>query len=223
MWVERAAILSNVSDIQLGVKLQHLKYNDEVRYVDISTYKSLLELGKITTSPPSCFSWSDAPIRADKDFQFDDMTQLIEYYKKNIPERDSWDKYFMDKAVHASTRATCLRLSVGAVLVRGKRDIVTGYNGSAEGEPHCTEVGCLIYAGSCKRTTHAEMNIIDFCAKKGIPMEGTVLYVTHYPCPDCMQHIANSGVVEVVYKHFYKHKFNNNFSKRLKIRQFNEK
>jgi dCMP deaminase len=139
-----------------------------------------------------------------------------------MSKRSSWDQYFMEKAEHAATRATCERLSVGAVLVRGKRDIVTGYNGSGEGEPHCIDpgVGCLMYKGSCKRTIHAEMNVVDYCAKKGIPMEGASIYVTHYPCPICMQHIAHVGIVEVVYKNFYKHQFINTFGKKLLIRQF---
>ena len=135
-------------------------------------------------------------------------------------KRSSWDQYFMEKAIHASTRSTCNRLHVGAVLVRGKRDIITGYNGSMPGEPHCTDVGCLMVKGSCKRTIHAEMNVIDYCARVGIPTKGTTLFVTHYPCANCMQHIVNAGIAEVVYKEFYAHKFDNNFSSKLHLRLF---
>lgn len=143
------------------------------------------------------------------------------YLFKPFPiKRPSWDESFMTKAVVASKRATCNRLSVGAVLVRGKRVVAEGYNGSRHGQPHCHDVGCLIHNNRCVRTIHAERNVIDMCARYGIPTEGASLYVTHYPCPDCMQAIANAGIIEVIYMHYYKHKFDNDFHEGMKIRQY---
>lgn len=147
----------------------------------------------------------------------EDTTYLFEGFPIRRP---SWDESFMSKAVLASKRATCNRLNVGAVLVRGKRAIAEGYNGSRHGQPHCHDVGCLIHNNRCVRTIHAERNVIDMCARYGIPTEGTTLYVTHYPCPDCMQAIANAGITEVVYMHHYKHKFNNDFHEGMNIRQY---
>lgn len=143
-------------------------------------------------------------------------------------KRMSYDTYFMKKAELAAEMATCCRLSVGAVLVKKDTneqliDVMTGWNGSLPGHAHCTDegVGCLIHEGGCKRTVHAEMNVIDRCARFGVPTEGGILYVTHYPCPSCMQHIVNVGIKEIVYRDFYNHRFENNFHEGILIRQYN--
>ncbi len=114
-------------------------------------------------------------------------------------DRMSWDEYFMSIAELASKRATCTRKSVGAVLVRDKRIIATGYNGSPPGQPHCIDAGCLMVDGHCIRTIHAEENAIVFCARAGIPTENSVLYITSSPCQHCAKVIIASGIKEVVY------------------------
>ena len=80
---------------------------------------------------------------------------------------NKWHKYFMDIAEKASSLASCDRLKVGAVLVRDKRIIATGYNGSIAGEPHCDNAGHLMIEGHCKRTIHAEVNALLECARLG--------------------------------------------------------
>lgn len=140
--------------------------------------------------------------------------------KTKKQERPRWDDIFMDVAIRMSKRSTCNRLAVGAVLVQDNRTIMQGYNGSLPGHEHCNDVGCLIHEGGCKRTVHAEQNVINFCARKGIPMDGTTLYVTHYPCPDCMKAINSVGIKEVVYGEHYEHRYENPFHEGLNIRQY---
>ena len=136
--------------------------------------------------------------------------------------RPSWDTIFMTQARNIAERSTCTRLSVGAVLVKDNKPLMQGYNGSLPGHDHCTDVGCLMYEGSCKRTIHAERNVIDSCASFGIPMKGATLYVTHYPCPDCMRSIANVGVTRIVYGEMYAHKYTNNFHEGILIEAYKE-
>ncbi len=118
--------------------------------------------------------------------------------------RVSWDRYFMNLAVQAATRATCPRKHVGAVIVRDRAILATGYNGSLPGLPHCTEVGCLMENGHCIRTVHAEANAILQAARHGTGIESATIYVTASPCWDCFKLIANAGVVRVVYGEFYR-------------------
>jgi len=87
-------------------------------------------------------------------------------------ERIPWDQYFMLQALVISTRSTCNRLSVGATLVRDKRIIAAGYNGSVSGDDHCLDEGCYLVDGHCVRTIHAEMNAILQCAKFGEATDG---------------------------------------------------
>lgn len=95
-------------------------------------------------------------------------------------------------------RSTCSMRKVGAVLVRDKRVLATGYNGSLPGDVHCDEVGCLIEDGRCARTIHAEQNIVLQCAKYGISMDGTTMYSTHRPCLKCAKLIAGTGIQEII-------------------------
>ncbi len=118
--------------------------------------------------------------------------------------RVSWDRYFMNLAVEASTRSTCPRKSVGAVVVRDKAVLATGYNGSIRGLPHCTEVGCLMEGGHCVRTVHAEANAILQAARHGVRIDGADVYVTSSPCWDCFKLIANAGIMRVLYGEFYR-------------------
>lgn len=117
--------------------------------------------------------------------------------------RPTWDEYFMQKAVHAATRATCPRLSVGCVIVRDKHTLVDGYNGAAEGLPHCIDVGCLMDGGHCVRSEHAERNAINQAAREGINVQGATCYVTHFPCTRCANMLINVRIARVVYLYDY--------------------
>lgn len=121
-------------------------------------------------------------------------------------KRKSWDRYFMDIARLVSERSTCLRRRVGAVLVRDKRVLCTGYNGAARGLPHCDEAGCLrdklgIPAAErieiC-RGIHAEQNALVQAAMFGINVSGAMLYCTHSPCVTCTKMLINAGITEFV-------------------------
>ena len=118
--------------------------------------------------------------------------------------RVSWDRYFMNLAVQAATRSTCPRKAVGAVIVRDRAVLATGYNGSIRGLPHCTDVGCLMVNGHCVRTVHAEANAILQAAKHGVRLEGAEIYVTASPCWDCFKLVANAGINRVLYGEFYR-------------------
>ncbi|MGZ6069638.1 MAG: deoxycytidylate deaminase, partial [Myxococcaceae bacterium] len=118
--------------------------------------------------------------------------------------RSSWDQYFMDIARQVATRATCDRKHVGAVLVRDRTILSTGYNGSIRGMPHCDEVGHLMENGHCVATVHAEANAILQAAKNGIRIDGATLYTTASPCWPCFKLVANSGCVRIVYGEFYR-------------------
>lgn len=125
--------------------------------------------------------------------------------------RPPWDDYFMEIAHVVAKRSTCLRRRVGAVLVRDKHILATGYNGAPAGLPHCFEVGCLreelgVPPGErhelC-RGLHAEQNAIIQAALHGITTKGSILYVTCQPCVVCAKMIINAGVVRVVYQGDY--------------------
>lgn len=136
-----------------------------------------------------------------------------------MDNRSSWDRYFMTMAMLASERATCDRLSVGCVLVKDNRIIATGYNGSISSHDHCDDVGHLMYAGGCKRTIHAEQNALLQCAKYGTSTQGATAYVTHHPCPYCMQSMNQAGIKKIVYTHHYLHRFDNNFDEGMEVVQ----
>jgi len=118
------------------------------------------------------------------------------------PTRDEW---LMRLAVVVSTRGTCERASVGAVIAREGRVISTGYVGAPSGLPHCLSVGCEIGAdGGCTRTVHAEANAIAFAARFGTSTDRSELYCTHSPCLACAKLIVNAGVERVVFEHPYR-------------------
>ena len=110
----------------------------------------------------------------------------------------------MDIAAQVATRATCDRKHVGAVVVRDRTILSTGYNGSIRGMPHCDEVGHLMENGHCVATVHAEANAILQAAKNGVRIDGATLYTTASPCWPCFKLIANSGCVRIVYGEFYR-------------------
>ena len=118
--------------------------------------------------------------------------------------RLDWDSYFMSIARQVSTRSTCDRKSVGAVIVKDRNILATGYNGSISGMPHCDEVGHMMDNGHCIATIHAEANAILQAAKYGTSIDGGDMYVTASPCWNCFKLIANSGIKRIFYGEFYR-------------------
>ncbi len=118
--------------------------------------------------------------------------------------RASWDEYFMNIATEVASRATCDRKHVGAVVVRDKSILATGYNGSVRGLGHCDDDGHLMEDGHCVRTVHAEANAIVQAARNGMRIEGASIYVTASPCWGCFRLIANAGIVRIVFGEFYR-------------------
>lgn len=110
----------------------------------------------------------------------------------------------MNIAIEVATRSTCDRKNVGAVIVREKTILSTGYNGSIKGLPHCDEVGCEMIDGHCVRTTHAEANAIVQAAKNGVRIDRAEIYVTASPCYNCFKFIANAGIKKIYYNEFYR-------------------
>jgi dCMP deaminase len=117
--------------------------------------------------------------------------------------RPSWDDYFMGIALQVARRSTCDRARVGAIIVKDRRILTTGYNGSPAGLPHCDEIGHLMVAGHCVRTLHAEQNAIIQAALHGVGVAGGTMYVTHQPCLTCAKMIINAGIRRVVYGGHY--------------------
>ena len=119
-------------------------------------------------------------------------------------QRVGWDRYFMNIARQAATRSTCDRKSVGAVIVRDKTILSTGYNGSIRGMPHCDEVGHDLENGHCVATIHAEANAIIQAARNGVNISGAEIYTTASPCWNCFKLIANAGIRRIYYGEFYR-------------------
>jgi dCMP deaminase len=130
-------------------------------------------------------------------------------------ERASWDEYFMAIARQVATRSTCDRKHVGAVIVRDRMILTTGYNGSIRGLPHCDDVGHLMEDGHCVRTTHAEANALIQAARNGVGVEGAGIYVTASPCFGCFKLIANAGLKRIVFGEFYRDERIFDFSRQL--------
>ncbi len=118
--------------------------------------------------------------------------------------RADWHTYFMRIARVVATRSTCDRKHVGAVIVRDRTILSTGYNGSIRGLPHCDEVGHLMENGHCVRTVHAEANAIVQAARNGVRIEGAEIYVTASPCWHCFKLLANAGIRRIYYGEFYR-------------------
>ena len=132
--------------------------------------------------------------------------------EEHIKRRPSWDEYFMQMCDTVSTRATCSRRSVGAVIVKEKHILATGYNGAPRGIENCLDRGnCLreemkVRSGErhelC-RGSHAEQNAITQAAYHGIKIEGSTLYCTFMPCIICTKMIINAGIKRLVFKNYY--------------------
>ena len=115
--------------------------------------------------------------------------------------RPSWDEYFMKMANDVATRTTCLRRGVGAVIVKDRRILATGYNGVPTGLTHCSETGCL--REQICRGLHAEQNAIIQAARYGINIAGATIYVNTQPCVVCAKMLINAGITEIVYQNPY--------------------
>lgn len=121
-----------------------------------------------------------------------------------MSDRVDWHTYFMNIARQVSTRSTCPRKRVGAVIARDRTILSTGYNGSIRGLPHCEDVGCVIEEGHCIATVHAEANAIIHAARNGVAIAGSELYTTASPCYPCFKLMANAGIERVYYGEFYR-------------------
>ena len=120
------------------------------------------------------------------------------------PKRDDWHTYFMKIATQVGSRSTCDRKHVGAVIVRDKTILSTGYNGSVRGLPHCDESGHDMEDGHCVRTVHAEANAIVQAAKNGVAIDSAEIYITASPCWNCFKLIANAGIKTIYFGEFYR-------------------
>ena len=125
--------------------------------------------------------------------------------------RPSWPEYFMAITKMVAKRSTCLRREVGAIMVKDKRILATGYNGVPVGLKHCEEVGCLRENASIPsgirhelcRGIHAEQNVIIQAACHGIPTKAAILYCTNKPCVICSKMIINAGIKKIYYAEGY--------------------
>lgn len=131
--------------------------------------------------------------------------------KADSGNRPPWDTYFMDIARVVARRSTCLRRQVGAIVVKERRVLTTGYNGAPAGLKHCLEIGCErerlgVPSGErhelC-RGLHAEQNAIIQAAVHGVSIRGGILYSTAYPCSLCAKMLVNAGIQRVVYSGSY--------------------
>jgi len=146
--------------------------------------------------------------------------------------RPGWDEYFLEIAGLVSRRSTCLRRAVGAVLVKDRRILATGYNGAPSGLKHCHELGCLrekmkVPSGEraelC-RGLHAEQNAIIQAAYHGVPIKGSILYATNLPCSICVKMLINAGIEEIIYQEGYPDRLAGRLLReaRIKITKFGE-
>lgn len=140
-------------------------------------------------------------------------------------KRPNWDDYFMEITTLVAKRSTCLRRKVGAVIVKNKRIISTGYNGAISGLPHCEEKGCLreelkIPSGQRQeicRGLHAEQNALLFAASYGTDLNGATIYCTHQPCITCAKMIIQAGIKRVVFNGIYPDKLAQEFFKQAGV------
>ncbi|MDX9785495.1 MAG: cytidine/deoxycytidylate deaminase family protein [Desulfobacterales bacterium] len=125
--------------------------------------------------------------------------------------RPSWETYFMEITTLVAKRSTCRRRAVGAIIVKDKRILSTGYNGAPTGTRHCIDIGCLreelnIASGQrhelC-RAIHAEQNAIIQAAYHGVSVKGATLFCTHLPCAICAKMIINAGIKKIFYQSGY--------------------
>lgn len=192
-----------IVDIQTGMRaLYSVEVINKMIELNLIEYNQSTMLSLVTENP------------------FRDVEHDLSFLDPYIDHRPTWDEFYMAQAQLYATRSTCGRLNVGAVLVQNNRMVAEGYNGSITDHPHCDEDNHLMYENGCKRTIHAEMNIITMCARDGISTKGGTIYVTHQPCPDCTKHLNQAGIKEIVFLYPYKHRYDNNFHEGMIIRQY---
>jgi len=161
-----------------------------------------------------CREEADLVLRNDgtlEDFQARAIEALREILTRILPPRPSWDEYFMNVAIVASSRANCLSRHVGAVIVKDRQIVSTGYNGTPKGIKNCNEGGCPRCWAMAESGTrldecicvHAEENAIVQAAYNGISIAGATLYTTYCPCSYCAKSIINAGIKRVVYREAY--------------------
>ena len=138
-----------------------------------------------------------------------------------MAQRANWEQYFMNIAKEVATRSTCDRKHVGALIVRDKTILSTGYNGSIRGMPHCDDVGHMMEDGHCVATIHAETNAILQAAKNGVMINGAEVYITASPCWPCFKMLANAGIKKIYYGEFYRDERIFDIAKRLGIELIN--
>lgn len=155
-------------------------------------------------------------VHKQAEMRFNSNPNLYQVYGWNkyepveVNTRKSWDQYFMDIAETVATRATCDRLHVGCVIVKDKKIVSTGYNGSISKQDQCNEVGHLYNEqGRCVRTIHAEQNALLFADRE--ELKGATAYVTHEPCENCAKLLVQAGIKRVVFKNTYENKFSKYF------------
>ena len=137
---------------------------------------------------------------------------------ERFDHRPTWDEYFLELAELAATRSSCDRAKVGAVITVDNSCIATGYNGGVAGMDNCCDVGHYLDEGHCIRTVHAEMTAILQSARQGHSTMGGTIYVTHYPCINCMKVIAQAGIKRIVYaKDYRNHKLSKMITDSLDI------
>lgn len=127
------------------------------------------------------------------------MISQIKNFKSQLKNRLDWDEYFMSIALLASCRSPCDRLHVGCVIVKNNRIISMGYNGYISGAPHISR----IVDNHEQSTIHSEINAITDCAKRGVSLNSSKIYITHFPCINCFKSIAACGIKEIIYNDDY--------------------
>ena len=132
------------------------------------------------------------------------MNRIIEFEGKikelTINDRLSWDEYFMSLCVLTASRSPSKKLKVGALIVKNNRIISSGYNGFPSGLPHIS----IERDNHEQNTIHAEQNAISDAAKRGVSVNESTIYITHYPCINCLKYILSSGISTIKYLHDYK-------------------
>jgi len=140
------------------------------------------------------------PVRPGRSRLLADLEALTRTWE----ERPSWDEYFMATALLMASRSSCERLRVGCVLVSGgsqkNRIVAAGYNGFLPGAPHRSRVR----EGHEQATVHAEQNAICDAARRGVSLEGSTVYITHFPCINCAKILAAAGICAIKYHHDYR-------------------
>jgi len=150
---------------------------------------------------------------------------MAEETSRDGRKRPGWDEYFLEIARTVAKRSTCLRRQIGAVIVRDRRILTTGYNGAPSGLRHCLDLGCLrdelgIQSGTHQeicRALHSEMNAIIQAAQHGVSTRGATLYCTMQPCSVCARMLINAGIVRIVYTGDYPDEFSMSLLREAKI------